>query len=142
MYDRNGRLLHQHPYWSAFDEREAQLRALQEEAVKQQAYFEYYVKQESGKMLREDFFRFGLTIVLPAWPARFQLPEFREFANGLFRERTPVQLRLQLKWLGIAAMRSFEEHYFKWLKAMQDNRDVQAATQPLISYLANDQISW
>ena len=142
MYDRNGKLLHQHPWWSTFEEREAQLRALQEEAVKQQAYFEYYVKHESGKMLREDFFRFGLTVVFPAWPARFQLPEFREFADGLFRERTPVQLRLQFKWLGIAAMRTFEEHYFKWLKAMQDNRDVQAAAQPLITYLANDQLSW
>ena len=142
MYDRDGRLLREHPYWCTFDEREERLRQLQEEAVRQLAYFEYYIKQEHGKMLREDFFRFGLTVVLPAWPARFQLQEFREFAEGLFQQRTPAQFNIRFKWLGIGAMRTFEDHYFKWLKAMQDNKDAQAAALPLISYLANDQLSW
>lgn len=142
MYDREGRMLREHPYWSTFEEREGQLQQLQEEAAKQQAYFEYYIKQEHGKLMREDFFRFGLTVVLPIWPARFQLKEFREFTEGLFRERTPVQMRLQFKWLGIAAMRTFEGHYFNWLKSIRDNQDVQAAAQPLISHLAGDQLIW
>lgn len=142
MYDRDGRLLREHPYWCTFDEREAQLQQLQEEATRQQAYFEYYIKQEHGKMLQEDFFRFGLTVVLPAWPARFQLQEFREFTERLFHERTPVQFNIQFRWLGIGAMRTFEDHYFKWLKAMQDNKDVQPAALPLVSYLANGQLSW
>jgi hypothetical protein len=142
MYDRDGRMLREHPYWCTFEEREAQLQKLQQEAERQQAYFEYYIRHQDGRMLPENFFRFGLTIVLPIWPARFQLQEFRQFAEGLFRERTPAQLRLQFKWLGIAAMRTFEGHYFSWLKAMQDNQDVHAAVQPLIGYLANDQLTW
>ncbi|GAA0553588.1 hypothetical protein [Chitinophaga japonensis] len=136
LYDRDGKLLRSHPYWCTFEEREQQLQQLQEEAARQQGYFEYFIKQDTyGNMLPEDFFRFGLTVVLPAWPARFQLHEFRDFAEGLFREQTPAQFRIQFKWLGVGAMRAFEEDYFKWLQAMKDQQELPAANAALIKHI-------
>jgi len=138
MYDRDGNVLKEHPYWYTFDEREEVIGKLQEEAAAQQAYFEFYIKQGYGQMLREDFYRFGLTVVFPAWPARFQLPEFRAFAEELFREHTPVQFVIQFKWLGIGAMRSFEKEYFNWLDLLRQKKDLQENTTELIKMLAGE----
>jgi hypothetical protein len=138
MYDRDGNVLKEHPYWYTFDEREEAIGKLQEEAAAQHAYFEFYVKQGNGQMLREDFYRFGLTVVFPAWPARFQLPEFRAFAEELFREHTPVQFVIQFKWLGIGAMRSFEKEYFNWLDLLRQKKDLQQDTSELIKILAEE----
>ncbi|KAA2239997.1 hypothetical protein F0L74_27855 [Chitinophaga agrisoli] len=138
LYDRNGQVLREHPYWYTFEEREEQLASLQDEAAEKQGYFEYYVKHDYGKLLREDFYRFGLSIVLPSWPARFQLEEFRTFAVSLIREHTPVQFHIQFKWLGISAMRRFEEHYRQWLQELQNRQDAQFPAGELVSLLAAD----
>jgi hypothetical protein len=136
LYDRNGSLLKEHPYWYTFDERTAAIRQLQEEAAQQQGYFVYYVKHGYGRLLREDFFRFGLTVIFPSWPARFQLPEFRSFAEELFRQYTPVQFIIQHKWLGVGDMRNFETAYLEWLQALREKRDLQPVTAALIETLA------
>jgi hypothetical protein len=69
--------------------------------------------------IREDFFHFRMTVVLPAWPARFQDAGFRQFVEGLFREYAPVHMKLQFKWLGISKMKKFETIYFDWRETMQ-----------------------
>jgi hypothetical protein len=71
--------------------------------------------------IREDFFHFRLTIVLPAWTARFQETGFREFVQNLFRENTPAHMKLQFKWLGIEKMKRFENLYFDWKESLQNN---------------------
>ena len=97
-----------------------------------------YVKQGASQMLQEDFFKFGMSILLPSWPARFQYPEFRTFTEELFGEHTPVQFRLHFSWLGIGAMRAFEAAYFRWLKAMRGEDDRQAAAAALTALIIKD----
>ncbi len=71
--------------------------------------------------IREDFFHFRMTVVLPAWTARFQDTGFRVFVENLFREHTPAHIKLQFKWLGIEKMKRFETLYFDWRESMVNN---------------------
>lgn len=97
-----------------------------------------YVKHGEAEMLQEAFFKFGMSIIFPSWPARFQYKEFRNFTEGLFREHTPVQFRLNFDWLGISAMRDFESRYFDWLKAMRGEGDRPSATAALLAFIVKD----
>ncbi|NLR56887.1 hypothetical protein HGH93_02155 [Chitinophaga polysaccharea] len=99
---------------------------------------EPYVKYGTSQMLQEDFFKFGISILLPSWPARFQYKEFRSFAEELFREHTAVQFRMHYKWLGIADMQTFESLYFNWLKTMRGEGDRPEASEGLIKLLLKD----
>jgi len=69
--------------------------------------------------IREDFFHFRMTVVLPAWPTRFQDKGFRIFTENLFREYAPAHIKLQFKWLGIDKMKKFEDLFFDWRESMQ-----------------------
>ncbi|SKC95214.1 hypothetical protein SAMN05660461_0291 [Chitinophaga ginsengisegetis] len=97
-----------------------------------------YVKQGASQMLQEDFFKFGMSIIFPSWPARFQYKEFRNFTEGLFREHTPVQFRMNFSWLGITAMQDFESRYFGWLKAMRGEGDRPSAATALLELMIKD----
>ncbi|MBS0032276.1 hypothetical protein ACTJJ0_33815 [Chitinophaga sp. 22321] len=97
-----------------------------------------YVKHSDSQMLEEDFFKLGMSLVFPSWPARFQYAEFRRFTEQLFIEHTAVQFRTHFRWLGIAAMRDFESHYFDWLKAMRGEGDRNAAASAFISLIIQD----
>ncbi|PSL45357.1 hypothetical protein CLV51_10459 [Chitinophaga niastensis] len=102
------------------------------------ARVEHYVKYGASQMLHEDFFKFGMSIIFPAWPARFQYKEFRSFTEELFKEHTPVQFHLHFKWLGIAAMHDFESRYFAWLKAMHEKVQDRLATTAIIDVMVKD----
>ncbi|MES2373031.1 MAG: hypothetical protein V4557_10670 [Bacteroidota bacterium] len=88
--------------------------------------------------IREDFFHFRMTVVLPAWPTRFQDKGFRVFTESLFREYTPAHIKLQFKWLNLGKMKKFEDLFFDWRESMQ--RDHQTAddivkSDKLISFI-------
>lgn len=92
--------------------------------------------------IREDFFHFRMTVVLPAWPARFQDTGFRVFTETLFREHTPAHIKLQFKWLSIPKMKKFENIYFEWRESMlhtHQTADDLLKTDKLISFV-NDGI--
>jgi hypothetical protein len=74
----------------------------------------------NGKLLPESFFKFSLTIVFPSWPARFQYTEFRNFAEELIKENTPAHYNIRFKWLGVAAMHTFEDSYYPWIEGLKD----------------------
>lgn len=97
-----------------------------------------YVKYGASQMLQEDFFKFGMSIVFPSWPARFQQQEFRNFTEAMFREHTPVQFRMYFRWIGIAAMQDFELRYFNWLKAMRGEADKPVAAGALLELILKD----
>jgi hypothetical protein len=84
--------------------------------------FEMLVRGKDESMIREEFFNFNMTVVLPAWPARFQDPGFRSFAMDLFRMHTPAHIRLYFHWLNVSDMKEFEDLYPNWITALK-NRD-------------------
>jgi hypothetical protein len=79
--------------------------------------------------LREDFYAFRVSVVLPAWPARFQDTSFREFTESLFAEHAPAHLRLRFLWLNPDRFRAFETVYFDWIDAIREGRDTQRCAE-------------
>lgn len=73
---------------------------------------EFFVMATPWHVLPESFFKFNITIVLSAWPARCQYAEFKRFTESLFRDLTPTQYRLKFRWLGVNDMRKFETAWF------------------------------
>lgn len=82
-------------------------------------HIKYYVKHDDRYIVDEEFFRFRISMLFPAWPARFQVPEFRAATQELVKENTPAHIKLKYKWLGVAAMHEFESYYFPWREALQ-----------------------
>jgi hypothetical protein len=96
------------------------LEQLQKKKTLYYPRIEYTIKMANGKLLPESFFKFGLTIVFPSWPARFQYTEFRNFAEELIRENTPAHYNIRFQWLGVAAMHTFEDCYYPWMQGLKD----------------------
>ncbi len=63
----------------------------------------------------DDFYSFNATVVVPAWPARFQDAGFRRHLQNTFSAHAPAHVRLNFKWLGFTAMERFEQIYENWL---------------------------
>jgi hypothetical protein len=87
------------------------------------------VKGKDDSQIREEFFNFNMTVVFPAWPARFQDPNFRLFAMDLFRMHTPAHIRLYFQWLNISRMKEFEHLYTNWTVAMKNPDDLEPRRQ-------------
>lgn len=88
--------------------------------------------------LDERFFSFSMSVLLPAWPARFQDNDFREFAEGLFREHAPAHMKQQFFWLSVKDMKKFESVYFSWLTALKEDKsgsNYQSLSRELIMML-------
>ncbi|TAN15041.1 MAG: hypothetical protein EPN37_10725 [Chitinophagaceae bacterium] len=77
--------------------------------------FELWVKLLNGTVMKGDYFNFRMAVILPAWPARFQNENFREFTENLFRQNAPAYIRIDFYWLTISEMKEFEKLYFEWL---------------------------
>lgn len=67
----------------------------------------------------EDFYRYRVTAVFPAWTARGNDASFRRVAMETLALNAPAHLRLQTLWLDAAAMLRFERGYAAWLEAKQ-----------------------
>ena len=87
--------------------------------------FEMLVKGLDDNPVAEEFFDFNITVLLPAWPARFQDPNFRAFAMDLFRQHTPAHIRLSFQWLNVSRMKEFEDLYPNWITAIKDQDDLE-----------------
>lgn len=100
-----------------------QLLLFRENKLRFYPRFEMLVKGKDENMIREEFFNFNMTIVLPAWPARFQDANFQTFIMDLFRMHTPAHIRLYFQWLNISHMREFESLYPNWITALKNQDD-------------------
>jgi hypothetical protein len=100
-----------------------QLLLFSENKLKFYPRFDMLVKGQGDNEIREDFFNFNMTVVLPAWPARFQDLNFRAFVMDVFRQQTPAHIRLYFQWLNVTRMKEFESIYPNWIQAMKDQDD-------------------
>ncbi|MCB0573367.1 MAG: hypothetical protein KDC61_02225 [Saprospiraceae bacterium] len=69
----------------------------------------------------EDPYSFRATVVLPCWSKRFQSKAFRFYTEQVLRLETPAHIDLRIVWLGMEAMRRFENLYRNWLIGMVEN---------------------
>jgi len=72
-------------------------------------------EDEADRLAGLDPYSFHVTVVLPAWPARFRDPGFRHLLEkNLFLEM-PAHIYPHVYWIGHQEMRRFEEAYKLWL---------------------------
>lgn len=85
--------------------------------------FEYTIQPAEEQEIAEDFFNFRMTVIFPSWPARFQDKSFRELTEDMFREECPAHIKTSFLWLSLNQMKTFDELYFNWLKALKTDTD-------------------
>jgi hypothetical protein len=64
-----------------------------------------------------DPYSFKISVVLPAWPDRFQDMHFRSFVERVVRMETPSHILPRICFVDVNQMDGFERAYRKWLDA-------------------------
>lgn len=82
----------------------------------------YKSYDESAAIDGQDF-SFRVTVLLPAWTARFGNPEFRQALENAFRLECPAHVGIDFKWLSYTDMLQFETLYSPWLEALKNEND-------------------
>ncbi|UII27376.1 hypothetical protein LVD15_02800 [Fulvivirga maritima] len=62
------------------------------------------------------FYNGRMSIILPAWVARFQNEEFRLLLMNALRQNVPAHLKVDMHWFDIAQMKTFEQIQKEWLE--------------------------
>ncbi len=91
------------------------LQMLQDRENRFYPRYTLWTKVSDDFVIKEDYFDYRMSVVLPSWPARFQDGDFRAFVMGLFRINAPAHIRINFLWLNITEMKKFEKIYFDWL---------------------------
>lgn len=71
-------------------------------------------KLANGKVIDEDFFDLSITVLIPDWPARFQIERFKDYVTELIHERTPSHISNEILWLDAVNLKHFEAKYQDW----------------------------
>jgi len=99
----------------------ALLRSAVEKGVGINKTFRCIVKQARSFYIDKDFFSGKLSFVFPLWPARFQDPAFKNYAQSFIARSCPVYIQPHFLWLHIHRMNDFEAVYFQWLENLKSN---------------------
>lgn len=83
---------------------------------------------DAGLTVEDDFYAFRLSIVFPAWTARFADPEFRKLAEETVCRQLPSHLCPSFYWLDFAQMSEFERLQQAWLEALSNPETASAAS--------------
>lgn len=100
-------------------------------SVRKLKNFAYYGKNK----VDEDFYSFQMSLVLPSWPARFQLSSFRSKFEGILLENSPAHIVSHCFWVDYPRLYQFEHTYFDWLKCGASNPEKSKLSFTLIRLL-------
>ena len=67
-----------------------------------------------------DPYSFRFSIILPAWPRRFQDLRFRQFVEDTLRIEAPAHTQAKICWLSHTQMQKLEKSYNKWAGQLSD----------------------
>jgi len=65
-----------------------------------------------------DAYSFRITVIMPAWPQRFQDMNFRNFLARFIREQTPAHIFVKVCWISLEQMNEFRPVYEAWKEAL------------------------
>lgn len=75
----------------------------------------FYIQyNDEEKDIPESYFTYKISLVFPAWTARFSNQEFRSIVKDLVWEQKPAAVYADIHWLMPEDMRLFEKIYKKW----------------------------
>lgn len=83
----------------------------------------------------DNFYSFRISVLMPAWTARFHDPAFRRHAEDTIRVNCPAHVAARVHWLDYNQMHAFEMLYRKWLKAKSDRSGNPAGLDELSAQL-------
>ncbi|NOQ28156.1 MAG: hypothetical protein GQ564_22565 [Bacteroidales bacterium] len=88
-----------------------------------------------------DFYPFQISIVLPAWSARFNNLRFRDYVEETFRLNLPAHIYPNFYWLDIYALNRFEKMHHDWMefKAANDSERTDEYSGRIIRFLLENQ---
>ncbi|MDP4209268.1 MAG: hypothetical protein Q8928_10700 [Bacteroidota bacterium] len=118
----------------------AELEKLNVDKTRMFPRFELLVQLPDGTVQTENLYNLQVTIIMPAWPARFQDTDFRLFAENLFCSIAPAYLHFHFRWLGVSQMKKFENLYFQWLDVLREKtpgKDRNKLSAAIVSWLNN-----
>ncbi|MEM9819417.1 MAG: hypothetical protein AAF985_00035 [Bacteroidota bacterium] len=64
------------------------------------------------------FYSNRLSVIIPAWPGRFQNKDFRSNFEHLLRINAPVHLAINFFWLSFQQMQNFEKNHQLWIEEL------------------------
>jgi hypothetical protein len=76
----------------------------------------YFLEERRDVKVDQDLYTLGMSVIMPAWPSRFQNSDFRSLLCNAFVVNAPVHLNLDFYWLEVSEMKEFEALYFDWLE--------------------------
>ncbi|QCK14535.1 hypothetical protein [Mangrovivirga cuniculi] len=76
---------------------------------------------ENGPLIPEDFFEYRISMIFPAWTARFNDPEFRSVVEETVRTNQPANIDTRIFWFSISQMKKFEKLYKKWIDGLKED---------------------
>jgi len=81
---------------------------------------DFYIRNsQDGPLVPESFYAYRITMLFPAWTARFKNPEFRSIAEEIVFQNQSASVASSIHWLEVDEMEQFEKFYFNWLKNIQ-----------------------
>ncbi|TRX58262.1 hypothetical protein FNH22_14485 [Fulvivirga sp. M361] len=76
----------------------------------------FYIRNtEDGPLVPEDFYTYRISMIFPAWTARFNNPEFRSIVEEIIFQHQSASVASKIYWLEIDQMGEFESRYYSWL---------------------------
>lgn len=72
----------------------------------------------ASSLLHLDPYSFWISVILPAWPRRFQDRSFRQFVEYTLRTEAPAHVALKIAWVSLRSMRRFEQAYRTWMNQL------------------------
>lgn len=85
-------------------------------AIALQNNISFFLEERRDADVNNDFYTLSMSVILPAWPSRFQNDDFRALLCNVFCINAPVHVDIQFYWLEVSEMRAFEQCYFDWLE--------------------------
>jgi hypothetical protein len=83
----------------------------------------------NGKTIDEDFFNLNISVLMPDWPARFQVERFKDYVADLIKERIPAHIGNDILWINALEMKAFEDKYHIWEKLKSEVKNSKSHSQ-------------
>jgi len=72
-------------------------------------------QSKKGLVLNTDVYSLKISIIFPAWIARFQHEELRNLLQQVIKLNAPAHLQIHFHWYTLPQMKQFEEIYLQWI---------------------------
>lgn len=87
----------------------------------------------NGDIIDEDFFNLNISVLMPDWPARFQVERYKDYVADLIQERIPAHIGNDILWVNMHEMKLFEEKYHAWEKLKSEPGNSKTHSQKIKS---------